>query len=147
MVAIAHSVLNDRHLAEDATQHGFAQACIHLPELKKKDKFGCWLRIICKNAAKSMAIKNNRLKYGQSFSTIAAKPKQNDHDYPELNQAIAKLKQADKELVFLRFYSEKSYDQISNVLGISRQTISGRLRRIKKKIAIHLNGSLTEAIK
>jgi RNA polymerase sigma-70 factor (ECF subfamily) len=33
MVAIAHSVLGDRHLAEDAAQQAFAKAALKLPQL------------------------------------------------------------------------------------------------------------------
>ncbi|GAH78369.1 unnamed protein product, partial [marine sediment metagenome] len=33
MVAIAHSVLGDRHLAEDAAQQAFARAARRLPQL------------------------------------------------------------------------------------------------------------------
>jgi len=36
MVAIAHSVLGDRHLAEDAAQQAFAKAAVMLPQLKQK---------------------------------------------------------------------------------------------------------------
>jgi RNA polymerase sigma-70 factor (ECF subfamily) len=34
MVAIAHSVIGDRHLAEDAAQQAFAVAAVKLPELQ-----------------------------------------------------------------------------------------------------------------
>ena len=43
MVALAYSVLADRHLSEDAAQQAFAIACRNLPKLKSKDKFGTWL--------------------------------------------------------------------------------------------------------
>jgi len=43
MVALAYSVLADRHLSEDAAQQAFAIACRDLPKLKSKDKFGTWL--------------------------------------------------------------------------------------------------------
>ena len=33
MVAIAHSILGDGHLAEDATQEAFAKAAVKLPQL------------------------------------------------------------------------------------------------------------------
>jgi len=55
MVAIAHSVLGDRHLAEDAAQQAFAKAARRLPQLRKKGKFAGWLAVICRNAARDMA--------------------------------------------------------------------------------------------
>jgi len=141
MVAVAQAVLADRHLAEDAAQQGFANACGKLSGLTKKHKFGSWLAAICRNAAIDIARRHNRIRYFEDFPTLEAKPETDDRDFSQIKQAIAKLKPADRELIFLRFYNEKSYDQISNVLGISIQAINGRLRRIKKKIAIQLNGN------
>ena len=43
MVAIAHSVLGDRDLAEDAAQEAFARAAVRLPQLRQKRKFAGWL--------------------------------------------------------------------------------------------------------
>ena len=39
MVALAYSVLADRHLSEDAAQQAFVIACRDLPKLKSKDRF------------------------------------------------------------------------------------------------------------
>ena len=109
MVAIAHSVLGDRHLAEDAAQQAFAKVAVKLPQLKKESR----------------------------FSMAAAKS--GDDDTTEVvRQAISKLSASARELVFLRFYDGMSYEQISAVLGISEQAINGRLRRAKKKMAGYL---------
>ena len=145
MVAIAKSILTDRHLAEDAAQESFAHACCNLSGLIRKDKFGGWLAVICRNAAMDIARRHKRIRYFEDFSTLEAKPEYEDQDFSKIRQSIAKLKPAERELIFLRYYDEKSYDHISNVLCISTQAINGRLRRIKKKIAMHLNGSFAEA--
>ncbi|MHC4099173.1 MAG: RNA polymerase sigma factor, partial [Planctomycetota bacterium] len=51
MVAVAHSIIGDRHLAEDAAQQAFAKAVCKLPQLKNKTKFAAWLAVICRNVA------------------------------------------------------------------------------------------------
>ena len=61
MVAIAHSVLSDRHLAEDAAQQAFAKAAVKLPRLKKESRFANWLAVICRNVAKDMARRTENL--------------------------------------------------------------------------------------
>jgi len=38
MVAIAHSILGDRHLAEDSAQQAFAKAAVKLHQLTRKNK-------------------------------------------------------------------------------------------------------------
>jgi RNA polymerase sigma factor (sigma-70 family) len=54
MVAIAHSIIGDRHLAEDAAQQAFAKAVRKLSQLKNKTKFAAWLAVICRNVARDM---------------------------------------------------------------------------------------------
>ena len=144
MVAIAHSVLGDRHLAEDAAQQAFAKAARRLPQLKKKGKFAGWLAVICRNAARDMA---RTVGAGQracpvtctdeDLSTIAAKSHQ-DGPTEAVKEALSKLSASAREVIFLRYYDGMSYEDISAVLGISEQAINGRLRRAKKKMANYL---------
>jgi len=137
MVAIAHSVLGDRHLAEDAAQQAFAKVAVKLPQLKKESRFGNWLAVICRNIAKDIARRTENFHSTDDFSMAAAKS--GDDDTTEVvRQAISKLSASARELVFLRFYDGMSYEQISAVLGISEQAINGRLRRAKKKMAGYL---------
>lgn len=147
MVAIAHSVLGDRHLAEDAAQQAFAKAARKLPQLKRKSQFAGWLAVICRNAARDIA---RTVGAGprvcpitctiDDLSTIAAKS--HDDDTAEaVSEALNKLSASARELIFLRFYDGMSYAQISVVLGISEQAINGRLRRAKKKLANYLRRS------
>jgi RNA polymerase sigma-70 factor (ECF subfamily) len=144
MVAIAHSVLGDRHLAEDAAQQAFARAARRLPQLKKKGQFAGWLAVICRNAARDMA---RTVGAGprarpitctdEDLSTIAAEPHQ-DGPTDAVKEAISKLSASAREVIFLRYYDGMSYEEISAVLGISEQAINGRLRRAKKKLANYL---------
>jgi RNA polymerase sigma-70 factor, ECF subfamily len=55
IVAIAHAILGDRHLAEDAAQQAFAKAATNLPRLRRAEQFGAWLATICRNAARDVA--------------------------------------------------------------------------------------------
>jgi RNA polymerase sigma factor (sigma-70 family) len=137
MVAIAHSILGDRHLAEDAAQQSFAKAAVKLPQLKKETRFGNWLAVICRNIAKDIARRTENFHSTDDLSMIEAKSS-DDETAEVVRQAISKLSASARELVFLRFYDGMSYEQISAVLGISGQAINGRLRRAKKKLAGYL---------
>jgi RNA polymerase sigma-70 factor (ECF subfamily) len=137
MVAIAHSVLGDRHLAEDAAQEAFAKAAINLPKLRRKAKFVGWLAAICRNEARDMARRTDDLHSIDELSTASYKSDRND-DAEVVRQAIGRLSASARELVFLRYYDGLSYEQISAVLGLSQQAINGRLRRAKKKMAGYL---------
>jgi RNA polymerase sigma-70 factor (ECF subfamily) len=137
MVAIAHSILGDRHLAEDAAQQTFAKAAVKLPQLKKENRFANWLAVICRNVAKDIARRTDNLHRIDDLSTAAAKSS-DDETTEAVRQAISTLSASARELVFLRYYDGMSYEQISGVLGISEQAINGRLRRAKKKLADYL---------
>lgn len=137
MVAIAHSMLGDRHLAEDAAQEAFAKAAVKLPQLKKENRFAGWLAVICRNVAKDMARRKENLRTTDDLSMIAATA-ETDDDAEAVRKALNQLSAPAREVIFLRYYDGMSYEQISSVLGISEQAINGRLRRAKKKMADYL---------
>ena len=137
MVAIAHSIIGDRHLAEDAAQQAFVKAVRKLPQLKNKSKFASWLAVICRNTTLDLARREKTLYATDDLSTIAAKSNENGTT-KAVREALNKLSAPAREVIFLRFYDGMTYEQISAVLGISEQAINGRLRRAKKKMANYL---------
>ena len=137
MVAIAHSITGDRHLAEDAAQQTFAKAAVKLPQLKVKEKFAGWIATICRNTAKDIFRKQRIFSDADELSTVAAK-KENVDQIMVVREALTKLSDPAREVIYLRFYDGLSYEQISSVLGISEQAINGRLRRAKKELAEYL---------
>ncbi|MCK4999590.1 MAG: hypothetical protein KAS23_08640, partial [Anaerohalosphaera sp.] len=60
MVAIACSVIADKHLAEDVVQTAYGKALVGIGGLKDKKLFAAWLGRICRNAAKDMVRSRNR---------------------------------------------------------------------------------------
>lgn len=137
MVAIGHSILGDRHLAEDAAQQAFAKAAVNLPVLKEAEKFGSWLAVICRNAARDVGRANQAFQRGTERPTEATAPR-DDEGAQAVREALANLEPEAKEVIYLRFYDGLPYERIAQVLGISEQAINGRLRRAKKKLAQYL---------
>jgi RNA polymerase sigma-70 factor (ECF subfamily) len=140
MVAVAHSILGDRHLAEDAAQQAFANAVRKLSHLKNKSKFAAWLAAICRNVALDLACNRDTFQNTDDLSMIAAESHENGTT-EAIREVLNKLSAPAREVIFLRFYDGMTYEQISGVLGISEQAINGRLRRAKKKIANYLRRS------
>lgn len=137
MVAIGHSLIGDRHLAEDAAQQAFAKAAVKLPQLRRKSQFAGWLAAICRNAARDMARSRETPASDVDLSVVDA---ESGHDgaAETVREALSRLSPRAREVIFLRFYDGLSYEQISAVLGISEQAINGRLRRAKRKMADYL---------
>ena len=138
LVAIANSILPDHHLAEDAAQEALAAACRDLAKLKKPERFGPWIGAICRNVAKDM-LRQLRKQQEPVEAPAGNEPDcQEDEREAILDQALQQLPQHLREVIFLRYYNEMSYEQMAKVLGATQQVIDGRLRRAKKKIAAYL---------
>ena len=137
MVATAHSITGDRHLAEDAAQQAFATAAIKLPELHDAGKFAGWLRVICRNAANDIGRKQRVIFNADNLSSVPAKGN-NSQDTAAVREAISRLTPDAREVIYLRYYDGMTYQRISKVLGISEEAINGRLRRAKEKIYEYL---------
>lgn len=137
MVAIAHAIVGDRHFAEDAAQQAFAKAALHLHRLRKAGQFGSWLAAICRNSAHDVVRANRRLPDRQEPAAAVIEPQQDDAG-PAVRAALDRLEPQAREVIYLRFYDGLSYERIGEVLGISQQAISGRLRRAKRELAKHL---------
>ena len=138
LLAIAHSILPDHQLAEDAAQEALAAACRDLAKLKKPERFGPWVGAICRNVAKDM-LRQLRKQQEPVEANAGNEPDcQEDDRKATLDQALQQLPQHLREVIFLRYYNDMSYEQMAKVLGATEQMIDGRLRRAKKKIAAYL---------
>ena len=136
IVAIAYSRLSDRNLAEDAAQEAFYVAFRDISKLKEANHFGRWLTKICRNISSDMAKARRRDKLiaVEDFE-LHSNEKTEQENYDEaVGSIISKLPLKAREVIFLRFYNKLSYQEISNVLGISQEAVNGRLRRAKKLI-------------
>ncbi len=142
MVAIAHSITGDKHLAEDAAQQAFATAAIKLPELHDGGKFAAWVGVICRNAANDIGRKQRVIFNNDNLSKLPAKENGSpDTSAVAVRDAISQLTPEAREVIYLRYYDGMTYQRISKVLGMSEEAINGRLRRAKEKIAEHLKRS------
>jgi RNA polymerase sigma factor (sigma-70 family) len=62
--------------------------------------------------------------------------KDKEADIVEIVRSIvAEMHVKMKEVIFLRYYNQMSYQQIADVLGISQEAVNGRLRRARKIVA------------
>jgi RNA polymerase sigma-70 factor (ECF subfamily) len=134
LIAVADSILLDHHLAEDAAQEALAHACRQLPRLKKPERFGPWIAAICRNVAKDMLRDRLRQQAPAGNGEPQRPDRREDGQSEILAEAVQQLPQHLREVVFLRFYNELSYQQMAQVLGATEESIDGRLRRAKKRI-------------
>jgi RNA polymerase sigma-70 factor (ECF subfamily) len=134
---VAYGVLGDHQLAEDAAQEAFARGLVHLRRLKEPGKFAPWLARICRNVAVDM-VRNRAPQPPASGLAPEQHPGEDEGTARVVREAIDRLPASLKEIVFLRYYDNCSYEQISAVLDLSKMTINGRLTRAKRKLAKYL---------
>lgn len=137
MIAIAYSVVADHQLAEDAAQEAFAKALVSLRKLKRPGRFAAWLAQICRNTAVDMARARARAVPTADIADCSEIVGE-QVDTEAVREAIAELPRVERELITLRYYSRLSYEQISDVLGISKAAVNGRLTRTKQKLGKQL---------
>ena len=141
IVAICYSQLGERGLAEDAAQEAFFVAYRDLSKLKKINLFGRWLARISRNIAVDMAKARVRDKLisTDDCDSICEEKKEKDDHIEAVKKIIAGLPVKARETIYLRFYNQMSYQDISSLLGISQQAVNGRIRRAKKIVAKELH--------
>ena len=141
IVWLAYSIVPDYGLAEDIAQQSFAIACENLGSLRNKEKFAAWLSAICRNVAYTNLAKSKKQNVSIDDMVLVWKGDGNDDETNKIvQQAVFTLPQMYREIVFLHYYNDMSYEQIKSTLGISLHSVKGRLRRARKKIEQYLNG-------
>jgi RNA polymerase sigma-70 factor (ECF subfamily) len=140
MVALAAARLRDPHAAEDVAQDTFAKACRSLKQLRDPTRFGPWLAAICRR----QIIQHLRR---QAAEPPAEPLQQHEVSGPSIEsgaplafirEVVGKLPEPLLEVVYFRYYADMSYEQIAELLGTTRQTVNGRLRRAKTAIGEQL---------
>ena len=139
LLAIAQSVLADKHLAEDAAQESLAKACSEIRGLRAPERFGCWLARICRNTSVSMVRGRTNLTYVEDLPDRPAQEERAE-DLDLVRKVVRGLPAKYREVIYLRYYDGMTYERISAVLGLSVQALNGRLRRAKDLIRSQLQG-------
>lgn len=138
LVAIAYSRLGERHLAEDAAQEALLAAYRDIAKLKKPEQFAGWLTAICRNIATDMAKARARAceKHAEVADPIdpVSLIDEESSIVAAVREIVRGLEPDARDIVYLRYYNQMSYDQIARTLGISEEAVNGKLRRARVQI-------------
>lgn len=108
-----------------------------LPNFKGDSGYSTWVYRICLNTCVSTYRKMKRKEevfLKEEYAHDVENQETDNSDIDILYLMISKLNPVDKGIVMM-WLDEKSYDEISEVTGINRNTVATRLRRAKEKIA------------
>lgn len=138
----------DKEELNDLTQQVFIKTYTNLHSFETDKKFSSWIYRIAHNLAVNwLKAKKANISINQNealANTLAADidlkkeflSKESKH---ELNQAINKLPEKFKEPFVLKYFEEKSYDEISEILRKPKNTIGVMIGRAKKQLKKELS--------
>lgn len=130
---------------EDNLQEIIYQLWKSYPTLKNMDSIGSWIYAVSINTSISRIKKESRIEYRDKLSdmpdssniveTITA-----NESLRMLLKAIYNLNEIDKSIMLL-YLEEKSYEEIAEIIGISRSNVGVRINRAKELLKQSLKTS------
>jgi len=140
---IAYKILQNRPEAEEAAQDAFIKAYHNLKRFNRESKFSTWLyRIVFntaitykrKNRQQFQNIENTVIEYNQEGEGMLEKTDKRKY----LNQALAKLNEADRTALSLFYLEEFSLEEIAEITGMQANTVKVRIHRARQRLAEEL---------
>jgi RNA polymerase sigma-70 factor (ECF subfamily) len=115
------------------------------PKFKGDSKISTWIYRVSLNVALNTKRKrdNNKVLFFDELkvsdgSDILEVPTDNSSEIGQLYQCIESLSEQNKAIILL-YLDDKSYEEISQILGLSRTNVSTRLNRIKEQLRKQMN--------
>jgi RNA polymerase sigma factor (sigma-70 family) len=146
---IAQRILQNRPEAEEAAQDAFIKAYHHLAGFNRESKFSTWLYRIVFNTAISYKRKNRQqfqsiettvIEYNQDVDGLLEKMDKKKY----VNQALAKLNEADRTALTLFYLEEFSLEEIAEITGMQANTAKVRIHRARLRLADELKTILNQ---
>lgn len=137
----------DEHLAEELTQETFYQAVKSVDRFRGDCKVSVWLCQIAKHLWYQQLDRRSRQNEVELTGEVPDKksPEQTallHMEKTELYQAIHRLPEPMRELVYLRLTGEFSFAEIGRLLGKSENWARTTFYRAKQKIIKEMEGSI-----
>lgn len=148
LFAYLYRLVGSKEDAEDILQDVFLKAYENLNSYDSKRKFSSWIYRISHNEAVNYIRRKSLKKFISWESVVMSKDKleissrENGVDKnllkkekkQELEKAIENLPFKYKQILILRYFSEKSYQEISEILGKPMNTVGTLISRAKEKL-------------
>ena len=130
---VAHGILRDRHLAEDATQQAFLDIWRHLPRLRDAAKYEAWSYRLLVHACYAESRHKPRWVTDEKIlqTSVTREPDVYHEviDRDALERGFARLSVDHRAVIVLRYLLDMTPDEVADILGIPRKTVYSRLDR------------------
>ena len=125
--AYAITRVGDRGRAREITEETFVRAYFALEKLRDHAAFHSWLLGITSRVAREF--RRQGRDHGSEFCEISVEPTEPMCDDGTLDEAIAGLPEAQRQVVLLRFFRQQSCREIATELGVPVGTVTKTLSR------------------
>jgi len=134
-------MLDEKYMAEDITQNVFLKLYENLKNINKAQSVVSWLYTTARNEVYGY-LRRKKIK-SEDYIDEDIQYSSNDNLNIELENIeirsiieneIVNMEEETKEIFILRHYSELSYGEIGNILGLNESLVKGRLFRARQKL-------------
>jgi len=150
---LAFSMLGNREQAEDTAQEVFIRVWRALPAYRGASSVSTWIYSIARNTCLT-ALKSAGARRTVSLEdpgTRAAAERQShppsSPHAPDLRRLVDDLPEKQRQVVALFYLEEKSYEDVSRLLGIPLGTVKTHLHRARKELAVRWRKEHTDAVR
>jgi RNA polymerase sigma-70 factor (ECF subfamily) len=143
LFGLAQHILRDPEAAEDAAQQALLDIWRKLPRLNDPDRFGAWSYRIVVRAAYAEASRRRRWFVTPAF---LANPPSAEHDHAravadrdQLERGFHRLSVEHRAVVALKYFADRTDDQIAEILEIPVGTVRSRLHHSLRRLRAELD--------
>ena len=136
LIRIAHAILGDHSLAEDAVASAYLKAWKGRRALRDEAKLSPWLRRICRNQALNLRKQRQcqqRLLAGRDPDDVAA----TDSSFDEARlraDLLRRLPESLKTCARMFFFEGRAYSEIAAVENLPLSTVRGRIYQARSRL-------------
>lgn len=143
-----YRLVSNKEEAEDILQNVFVKAYRNIKTFDTTRKFSSWIYRIAHNEAVNFLKKRNKKRFVSWEDIVASKDKldtQSEEKSPievwikeesrlEVQRSLEKLPEKYSQVLKLRYFSEKSYEEIGKAIKSPVNTVGTLINRAKKKL-------------
>ena len=136
------AVLLDRDDAEDAVQEAFIDAFKAIGTFDTSRTFYQWFYVLLRNRCYKMTERRRPMENLDETLLLASQRGMADDTRLALEKALHSLTREEREIVWLKYFSGLSYDELATHLQIPRGTVMSRLFYARQRLKGKLTGML-----
>ena len=124
-----------KEIAEETLHDFFLKLIKHEGKYEYIQKPTSWVYTCCENIAKTKLAKENyKISFNEEIGVSSALDFDFDFENAFIGTELNKLDDISKDIIILHYWKGYSFEEISEILGITYDAIRQRHKRLKKKL-------------